>query len=68
MAIPAPPRKTLLEWIDSDDSNEPDIIPATGTRASASMQLLHAAIVFAPKDGPSEPLAPPPGLALAPLG
>lgn len=62
-AVPAPSRKTLLEWIESDDGNEPDI-----TQASNQQLRFHAALVFAPREDQREPLTPPPGLALAPLG
>jgi hypothetical protein len=61
-AIPAAPRKTLLEWIDDGDT--------TGTQPACSPkdQALHACIPFDDRGGPAEPLQPPPGLRLAPLG
>ena len=59
-----PPRKTLLQWITDDDRDQPsDCRPACTPAISA----LHARIggeVAVPR----EPLAPPPGLALPPLG
>ncbi|WP_054439669.1 hypothetical protein [Novosphingobium sp. ST904] len=67
-AIPPAPRNTLLEWIDNDDGNAPALsYPAT----SAQVAALHARIVVAPDDGRNElrePIQPPPGLRLAPLG
>lgn len=67
-AIPATPRKTLLEWIEFDDG---DTTRFSQPACSSQAQALHAQIVPDPKDGtgePSEPIAPPPGLRLAPLG
>ena len=66
--IPAAPRKTLLEWIESDDGN-----PSTLNRpvCTARIQALHARIVLHPNDAEddrSEPFQPPPGLRLPPLG
>ncbi|MCF8708682.1 hypothetical protein ACH37Y_17970 [Sphingomonas paucimobilis] len=67
-AIPAAPRKTLLEWIEHDDGN------TTGfpqPPCSAQAQALHARILFDPanhKAEAPEPLQPPAGLRLAPLG
>lgn len=65
--IPAAPRKTLLEWIDHDDG---DTTGTTQPACSADVQSLHAALC-APVDhgrGSAEPLQPPPGLRIAPLG
>ncbi|AYO76407.1 hypothetical protein EBF16_05295 [Sphingobium yanoikuyae] len=63
-AIPAAPRKTLLEWIEHDDGNETSpSIPKCSEQASA----LHAQILVA-QEGRGEPIQPPPGLRLAPLG
>lgn len=65
-AIPAAPRKTLLEWIDHDDGD------TTGTSqpaTSADIQTLHASVLAAlDRSDRREPLQPPPGLHLAPLG
>lgn len=65
-AIPPAPRKTLLEWIDIDDGH------TTGTTqpaCSAKVQALHAQILAPCRSiGFTEPLEPPPGLRLAPLG
>lgn len=58
------PRKTLLEWIDSND-DDTSFAPPT---CSANVRALHARIPLATSDGPVEPIPPPPGLHLAPLG
>ncbi|WP_341896411.1 hypothetical protein [Sphingobium sp. YR657] len=63
-AIPAAPRKTLLEWIEHDDGNETSpSIPQCSEQATA----LHAQILVA-QEGRREPIQPPPGLHLIPLG
>ncbi len=63
-AVPPPPRKTLLQWITDDDRDQPsDCRPACTPAISA----LHARI-GGREDGPRQPLAPPPQLALPPLG
>jgi hypothetical protein len=63
-AIPPVLRKTLLEWIESDDGNTPTLAqPAVSPKLAA----LHAHLFVAPDDI-REPIAPPPGLPLAPLG
>jgi hypothetical protein len=62
------PRKTLLEWIDLDDGDKGKILAPS---CSSDVQTLHARIVAAADDRkaqPGEPLQPPPGLGLAPLG
>lgn len=67
-AIPAAPRKTLLEWIELDDG---DTTGTTQPACSAEVQELHARILVAVDDGKggaAERLQPPPGLRLAPLG
>lgn len=64
-AIPAAPRKTLLEWIDLDDDG--DTSSCTQPACSDQEQALHARILLAP-GRPSDPIPPPPGLRLAPLG
>lgn len=67
-AIPPAPRKTLLEWIDLDDGH------TTGTTqptCSAELRALHASILITSSyetRGQPEPIEPPPGLRLAPLG
>lgn len=66
--IPPASRKTLLDWIDNDDGH------TTGTTqpaCSAAVQALHAQILLPAgggRRGNAEPLEPPPGLRLAPLG
>lgn len=62
--IPVVARKTLLEWID-DDGNAP---ANTAPACSAAVQNLHARIAIARDSNAQEPLQPPPGLRLAPLG
>lgn len=62
--IPAVLRKPLLEWIESDDGNSPT--PAQPV-ISARLAELHATVVT-PADDLREPITPPPGLRLAPLG
>lgn len=67
-AVPPAPRKTLLEWIDHDNG---DTTGTTQPTCSAEVQALHARILVAAGHearGQSEPLEPPPGLHLAPLG
>jgi hypothetical protein len=66
-AIPAAIRKTLLEWIEHDDGDTTSTQPV----CSEKDQALHASILLAPyHDAGSarEPLEPPAGLRLAPLG
>lgn len=63
-AIPPVLRKTLLEWIDDDGDTPALSFPATNAQIAA----LHARIVVIPDDGRGEPIQPPPGLRLAPLG
>ncbi len=63
--VPPPPRKTLLEWIETDDGDTPSDIRPT---CSDAQRVLHAAIAVGPVTGSREPLTPPAGLALAPLG
>lgn len=67
-AIPPALRKTLREWIDLDDG---DTASTTQPACSVEVQALHSRIVPATVDdghGQPEPLQPPPGLRLAPLG
>jgi hypothetical protein len=65
-AIPPASRKTLLEWIDHDDGD------TTGTsqpETSPDLQALHTSVLAAlHRSDHREPLQPPPGLRLAPLG
>jgi hypothetical protein len=68
--IAPPPRKTLLEWITDDDGDQPDHAQLVSSPAIAA---LHVRIVrgqpgAGDNDGPREPLPPPPGFGLAPLG
>lgn len=66
--VPPPPRKTLLEWITDDDRDQPDHAQPV---CAPAVQALHFRIIYEPPhadDGPREPLAPPPGFGLAPLG
>jgi hypothetical protein len=65
--IPAAPRKTLLEWIEHEDGDTPE---TPHPICSARERELHAALV-AKQDADTrdaEPLCPPAGLRLAPLG
>ncbi|MDF0490412.1 hypothetical protein PX554_19980 [Sphingomonas sp. H39-1-10] len=67
-AIPPEPRKSLLEWIESDDG---DSTGSTPPACSRQAQSLHARILADPahdRGETPEPLAPPSGLRLAPLG
>lgn len=66
-AIPAAPRKTLLEWIDLEDGDTTDSTPP---QCSGKVQALHAQILVTSGDGgaAAEPIHPPAGLRLAPLG
>jgi hypothetical protein len=65
-AIPAAPRKTLLEWIDHDDG---DTSGTAQPACSDKVRALHAQIALAPDaSGAAERLQPPTGLRLAPLG
>ena len=61
------PRKTLLAWIDIDNGDTTETLP---TACSVQVQALHAHIFISiGGDGSAdEPLQPPPGLHLAPLG
>lgn len=64
--IAPPPRKTLLEWIETDASD-----PAYDARPSCSPKLaaLHHAVGIQPAHGEArDPLPAPQSLALAPLG
>lgn len=66
-AIPVAPRRTLLEWIEPDG----DTTSFTPPACSSQVQALHARILPDPhtaKNETSEPLQPPAGLRLAPLG
>jgi hypothetical protein len=66
-AIPAAHVRTLLEWIDIDDGDTTSTQPA----CSADLAALHAQIILPADDngrGRAEPLQPPAGLYLAPLG
>lgn len=68
IAIPPAPRKTLLDWIDHDDGYTSG---TTQPACSADLQALHAQILPPTGGGRrvhAEPLEPPPGLRLAPLG
>lgn len=69
VTIPAAPRKTLPEWIACDDG---DTTGLARPACSAQAETLHAAIVAGAQGGASggarEPLHPPAGLRLAPLG
>lgn len=67
-AVPVAPRKTLLEWIELDDG---DTTSFTQPACSNKVQAIHARILLAAGargGGSAEPLEPPPGLRLAPLG
>ena len=67
-AIPASSRKTLLNWIDHDDGDTPG---TTQPVCSPNVQALHAQVLLSPgsdRHGRGEPLQPPSGFHLAPLG
>lgn len=67
-AIPPTIRKTLLDWIETDDG---DTTSFTYPACKPQAQALHARIVLDPHDGKGdacEPLQPPAGLPLPPLG
>ncbi|OUC54832.1 hypothetical protein CA262_08180 [Sphingobium sp. GW456-12-10-14-TSB1] len=67
-AIPAAPRKTLLQWIEFDDGDTNDFTPPA---CDARIQALHARMLLGPEsrtDEGREPLEPPPWLHLPPLG
>ncbi|PTD15880.1 hypothetical protein CV103_21340 [Sphingomonas fennica] len=67
-AIAPTPRKTLLQWIEFDDG---DPTGFTHPACSPQAQALHARIVLDPHEArgdPCEPLQPPSGLRLPPLG
>lgn len=62
--LPAPPRKTLLQWITDDDRDQPsDSRPVCTPAISAFHARIGGEIT-----GPREPLAPPQQFALPPLG
>lgn len=67
-AIPAAPRKTLLEWIENDDGN------TTGPpqpSCSKQAQAIHVQIILDPgsqRDETVEPIQSPASLRLPPLG
>ncbi|BAI96669.1 hypothetical protein Sj15T_09740 [Sphingobium sp. TA15] len=66
--IPAAPRMTLLQWIEHDNG---DTTSFTRPACSIEEQTLHARIVLDPNGGTNEahePLQPPAGLRLPPLG
>lgn len=63
-AIPAAPRKTLLEWIEHDDGHT---TRSTAPVCDNGLRKLHAQI-FVATDATQDAIAPPPGLHLAPLG
>ncbi|WP_309703747.1 MULTISPECIES: hypothetical protein [unclassified Sphingomonas] len=67
-AIPAAPRKSLLDWIASDESEQPGLSRPT---CSAQASHLHAAVLagtHASEGYGREPLRPPPEMQLAPIG
>ena len=67
-AIPAAPRKTLLQWIEADDG---DASICTRPVCASATQALHARIALDPareRHGTGEALSPPAGLRLPPLG
>ena len=66
--LPAAPRKTLLEWIEFDDG---DATRPPGPPCHPQAQALHIKILLDPgsqQGDPVEPLQPPGGLQLPPLG
>jgi hypothetical protein len=67
-AIPAAPRKALLAWIEHDDD---DTTGHTQPACSKQAEALHARILLDAaigSDPAAEPLQPPSGLRLPPLG
>ena len=67
-AVPPVPRKTLSEWIQHDHGDAPGL---TKPRCSQQAQALHTRIFPDPEGGEGEvpePLTPPTGLQLGPLG
>ena len=63
-AIPAAPRKTLLEWTEHDDG---DTTSSSQPKCSPKDAVLHAQILVA-QEGRGEPIQPPAGLHLGALG
>ena len=66
-AIPAAPRKSLIEWIENDGNSADISQPACSSQA----KTLHTRIVADPYDGTletPEPLGCPSGFPLPPLG
>ncbi|MFC3215450.1 hypothetical protein [Novosphingobium panipatense] len=66
--IPPALRKTLLDWIETDDGDTAGFTPPA---CSAQARALHARIVDDKPGGAGEfrePLQPPTGLRLPPLG
>lgn len=67
-AIPAAPRKTLLDWIKTDDGDKTGLNrPACSRQAQALHARLHLD-TQADSEASLGPLQPPAGLQLAPLG
>lgn len=64
-AIPAAPRKTLLEWIEQDDG---DTAGNTKPACNARTTALHAKILLSAGGASPEPIPCPAGLRLPPLG
>lgn len=67
-AIAAAPRKTLLDWIASDDGDTPGLAPPA---CSPQVRALHARIVPDPQSSQGAGdgrLVPPAGMRIAPLG
>lgn len=67
-AIPPAPRKTLLEWIESDDGHTADIAPPA---CSKQAKAIHAQVLRGLQGGQGggfEALNAPAGLPLPPLG
>lgn len=66
--LPAAPRKTLLQWIELDDG---DVTCSPGPACDPEAQALHLKILIdqdSQQGEPTEPLQPPNGLRLPPLG
>ena len=67
-AIPAAPRKTLLDWIGLDDGNTTGFSPPP---CSKQARAVHGQIMLDPQSHQTEtaePLQPPCDLRLPPLG
>ena len=67
-AVPPASRKTLLEWIDHDDGDTSGTAQPTCSREAQDLHAKVYAALGLEARGGFEPLQPPPGLHLAPIG